>query len=102
MADGNRPKTLKRIVLSSFAALLLLCATWCCWNPTAHLAPRTSPEFDKRPTNDAFADAASEGNLPKLNQLLGAGVDPNSGSKGEEGSSALSLAASNGNISAVR
>jgi ankyrin repeat protein len=52
--------------------------------------------------NDPFVTAAAAGDLPIVTHDLDAGVSPNAGSSGEEGVSALSAAASSGQVEVVR
>ncbi len=69
-----------------------------------YIAPRTSPSFSERPKNHALTDAAEAGDLAKIRKLLDSGVSPDACTSEEEdqGTSALSVAASSGQFEAVK
>jgi len=83
--------------------LALMGCTCNAWPIQAHpVARRTAAPFDKRPKSDALVKAAASGNLIAIRKLLHSGVSQNAGSGGNEGVSALSVAATNGRFEAVK
>lgn len=68
----------------------------------SHIAARRSPTFVNRPKSDELVEAASHGHFVRMKELLASGVSPGADSDGDDGVSALSAAASNGQLAATQ